>query len=52
MISPEIFLYRSAINVLPAHEVAGDEISVSPIREIAIVLFYVEVRSCFSAVPR
>ena len=32
-ISPTIFLYRSAIAVLSAHKVAGDEVTVSPITQ-------------------
>ena len=31
MISPDMLSYRSGIAVLSAHEVAGDEVSVSPI---------------------
>ena len=31
MISTAVLSYWSSINVLPAHEVVGDEVSVSPI---------------------
>ena len=45
MISPAIFFYRSAVAVISAHEVAGDEVSVSPILKISLVSF-----SCWTLV--
>ena len=40
MISPVIFSYRWAISVLSAHEVAGDEVSVSPISRNRSCVFF------------